>query len=162
MAGAGNTKAGGWFGAEWAATGRTMTKEQLEQEEKLHKLLVPIWISFRAKMFPGDSVIAEWWEERQLNPPLNEAANSSKESPTLETRKEEKQQYPELTMAKSKSHLRPDRDSDYEGEEEEMISQQGTTAATGLFRLAAAAMLIDSMPRLQKWKLKRELKKQGR
>lgn len=170
MAGMGNTKAGGWWGAEWTATGRKMSKEQKEQEENLHKLLIPIWIGFRSKMFPSEAIIEEWWTTHQLESQLTKLQDLSGSSSTTQN---ENSTHPaksvrNLRTAKSCSNIGTrqmyednNNDEDDDGSDES-LSQQGATAATGLLRLAAAGMMINSMSKMQKWKLKREIKKQIR
>lgn len=165
MAGTGNSKVGGWWGAEWSATGRKMSNESKLQQEKLHTMLVPLWVCFRKRMFPGDAAIDEWWEKQQrhekttmqtTNLAVPEALARSKSASDASLSESS-----ELRMATHLSgHLKG-----YDSDEEDVDvganpkGQQSESVATGILRLAAAGMLFNSMSKMQKWKLKRELKK---
>lgn len=142
-----------------------MSKEGREEEEKLHKLLIPLWVSFRSKMFPGDDVVQAWWDDYCQNPPAKTAAvaaASSRNSLESEDNHSSSRSRLDSDQIESTSNRRTESHSDGDDEEElerTAQGQQAASAATGLLRLAAAGLLIDSLPRMQKWKLKRELKK---
>ncbi|OAP63468.1 hypothetical protein AYL99_02695 [Fonsecaea erecta] len=54
----------GWRSASWAGTSGAKIDERVrKEEERLHKLLVPIWIAMRRRMFPGEDVVKEWIEK---------------------------------------------------------------------------------------------------
>lgn len=54
----------GWHRAHWANGASSKEREQVKkEEERLHRLLVPIWIAMRRRMFPGDETVKEWNEE---------------------------------------------------------------------------------------------------
>lgn len=176
MAGTGGSK--GWWGAEWAATGRKMSQEAKDQEEKLHKLLVPIWIIMRGRMFPGQEIIDTWYEAKlardekakQEREKRQEAQTRDKSMETKGDAKLAKSSATELRPASkqigtSRSHtnMRQDFWDSEEAEEMEeeikMRDNQAAHAATSIFRLAAAGVLLESMPRREKWKLRKLLKK---
>ncbi|OQV08415.1 hypothetical protein CLAIMM_12693 [Cladophialophora immunda] len=54
----------GWRGASWLGSSGARVDERVrKEEERLHKLLVPIWIAMRRRMFPGEEVVKEWIEK---------------------------------------------------------------------------------------------------
>ncbi|KIV89874.1 hypothetical protein PV10_07242 [Exophiala mesophila] len=46
--------------ANWTGRTKKLDAEAKKEEEKLHRLLVPIWIAFQRRMFPEQHVIDEW------------------------------------------------------------------------------------------------------
>ena len=50
----------GWTRASWAGATKKVSKEDKREEERLHRLLVPVWIAFRRRMFPNKEVLDEW------------------------------------------------------------------------------------------------------
>jgi hypothetical protein len=53
----------GWFRAEWPGRTKKQSEAKRKEEERLHKLLVPIWCGFRVRMMPNqeqlDSFLAK-------------------------------------------------------------------------------------------------------
>ncbi|KIW16965.1 hypothetical protein PV08_04156 [Exophiala spinifera] len=50
----------GWSRAAWVGGTKKVTKDDRKEEERLHRLLVPIWIAFQRRMFPGQEALDEW------------------------------------------------------------------------------------------------------
>ncbi|ETI25772.1 hypothetical protein G647_02546 [Cladophialophora carrionii CBS 160.54] len=50
----------GWHRANWVGGNGRPNEKVKKEEERLHRLLVPIWIAMRRRMFPGDETIREW------------------------------------------------------------------------------------------------------
>lgn len=50
----------GWTRASWVGGTKKVTKEDKKEEERLHRLLVPLWIAFRRRMFPSAEELEEW------------------------------------------------------------------------------------------------------
>lgn len=50
----------GWTRASWVGGTKKVSKEDKKEEERLHRLLVPIWIAFRRRMFPENEVLEDW------------------------------------------------------------------------------------------------------
>jgi len=96
----------GWAKASWAGRTKKLTTEAKKEEEKLHRLLVPIWIAFRRRIFPEQDVLQKWVveePERQAAKKADleakekaEAANAASASNTNNTSPND---YPELGFA---------------------------------------------------------------
>ncbi|KAJ9615615.1 hypothetical protein H2200_001690 [Cladophialophora chaetospira] len=82
----------GWHRASWVGGNAKADEKVRKEEERLHRLLVPIWIAMRRRMFPGDDVVKEWIEqddektkeqaklreeEENANQPKRESSHSS-------------------------------------------------------------------------------------
>ncbi|EXJ88167.1 hypothetical protein A1O1_05095 [Capronia coronata CBS 617.96] len=50
----------GWTRASWMGTTKKVSAKAQMEEDRLHRLLVPLWIAFRRRMFPEPEVLAEW------------------------------------------------------------------------------------------------------
>lgn len=55
--------ASGWTKASWSGKTKKLTAEAKKEEDKLHRLLVPVWIAFRRRMFPEQEVLQKWVDE---------------------------------------------------------------------------------------------------
>lgn len=53
----------GWTKASWTGKTKKLTAEAKREEEKLHRLLVPVWIAFRRRMFPDQEALQKWVDE---------------------------------------------------------------------------------------------------
>ncbi|KIV85760.1 hypothetical protein PV11_01420 [Exophiala sideris] len=53
----------GWTRASWVGATKNVSQEDKKEEERLHRLLVPIWIAFRRRMFPDKEVLDKWLAE---------------------------------------------------------------------------------------------------
>ena len=56
----------GWFKAEWGSI-KKQSKVKQKEEQRLHKLLLPIWCGFRVRMTPSEEVLKKWLEEERRN-----------------------------------------------------------------------------------------------
>lgn len=50
----------GYAKSSWVGRTKKLDAEAKKEEDKLHRLLVPIWIAFQRRMFPEQRVIDEW------------------------------------------------------------------------------------------------------
>jgi hypothetical protein len=58
----------GWRKASWVGPSKVGKKERekvRKEEDRLHGLLVPIWIAMRRRMFPGDEIVLTWAAEEE-------------------------------------------------------------------------------------------------
>lgn len=132
--------------AEWGTIdGKQKDSEIAKEEERLHKLLVPIWIIMRSKMFPGQETVTKWCvEERQRLKVKQEkrltmqALKQHEESTKVNTWR--------IGGSAPERPTRPDRDSDDEDDEGEQQAA-AAHAATSVLRLAAAGMIISQTPK---------------
>ncbi|KIY03348.1 uncharacterized protein Z520_00039 [Fonsecaea multimorphosa CBS 102226] len=81
----------GWRAASWSGTSGAKIDERVrKEEEQLHKLLVPIWIAMRRRMFPGEEVVKEWIEkedERERSAAGEEEKRKKSKAETAESSK---------------------------------------------------------------------------
>lgn len=61
----------GWRRASWVGTTKKPTQEDIKEEERLHRLLVPIWIAFRRRMFPDGELLEEWTAQQAESSAIN-------------------------------------------------------------------------------------------
>ena len=54
----------GWSKAEWGSI-KKQTEAKQREEQRLHKLLVPIWCGFRVRMMPSKEVLEKWVTEER-------------------------------------------------------------------------------------------------
>jgi hypothetical protein len=148
----------GWTKASWIGRTKKLTTEAKKEEEKLHRLLVPLWIAFRRRMFPEQEVLQKWVDEepaRQLarqakleaeketQVPKNASGLNKNDAPT--------NVYPELGFATaSTSSSAPRNDT--------TPSNNQSTAAGQMFLGVAVTGFIMSDKRVKKY-VEKKLKK---
>ncbi|EXJ86958.1 hypothetical protein A1O3_03912 [Capronia epimyces CBS 606.96] len=61
----------------WTGATKKVSPDAQREEDRLHRLLVPLWIAFRRRMFPEPEVLAEWVageeqrkKDRKAHPPV--------------------------------------------------------------------------------------------
>lgn len=138
----------GFWRAEWGnIQGKQRNTEIVKEEESLHKLLVPIWIIMRARMFPGEDRVRQWcFDERQrlkeqsqnrLTMAALEQHNRAFEAGTLHIEHE---------IAKAVSDSRLD----------DIDERPAAHAATSVLRLAAAGIILSQEPKRKlRWLIKK-------
>lgn len=131
--------------AEWGSIdGKQKDAETAKEEDRLHKLLVPIWVIMRSKMFPGEEIVKEWCtEERQR---LKTKQENRLTMQALKQHEESSQNNTwRVEISKPKRPPRPDQDSEDEDNDDEQ--QAAAHAATSVFRLAAAGVILSQTPK---------------
>lgn len=126
----------GFWRSEWGSIeGKPCDADTVKEEEKLHELLVPIWIVMRSRMFPSDKVIQEWCCEHR-----REAQNRAAASLTTAALRQHDQDMVERDL--------PDYDESCDRSDDATKSEQGVAvAATSVLRLAAAGLIISQTPK---------------
>lgn len=148
----------GWTKASWIGRTKKLTAEAKKEEEKLHRLLVPLWIAFRRRMFPEKEVLQKWVDEE----PARKVAIQAK----LEAEKETKipkvasdlkkneastNVYPELGFATDTTSSSTPRD-------DTTTSNNHSAAAGQMFLGVAVTGFIMSNKRVKKY-VEKKLKK---
>jgi len=139
---------------------RKVSREDKKEEERLHRLLVPIWIAFRRRMFPLEDALEEWIKEDDERDRERIAeAEAEKEGkanenpskvPTIAT--PSTTAYPELGF-KTKSTSAPS-----SSRETSQPSDSGAEAASKMFLGMAVTGFIMSDKRVRKY-VQKEMKK---
>ena len=148
----------GWHRASWVGDTDVAGRGKVKKEEdRLHRLLVPIWIAMRRRMFPADEIVENWNEEEDLN--AAEKARLTKENP-LPLKSEPSSStaaatYPELGFAFKDS---PSLSSTVSASPKppDPVAQE---AAKKMFVGAAVAGFVMSDKRVKKYVQKKLLKK---
>ncbi|KAI1618548.1 hypothetical protein EDD37DRAFT_272235 [Exophiala viscosa] len=93
----------GWTRASWAGATKKVSKEDKREEERLHRLLVPIWIAFRRRMFPAKEVLDEWLakaneqqKQKMAEREAREVDRTASRNPDVESGIPSTANYPEL------------------------------------------------------------------
>lgn len=131
--------------AEWGSIdGKQKDSETAKEEDRLHKLLVPVWVIMRAKMFPGEAIVKEWCDEERQRLKTTQEAKL-----TMQALKQHNEPLQDSTWrvggSAPKTSLRPNLDSEDEDDEDEQ--QSAAHAATSVFRLAAAGVILSQTPK---------------
>ena len=140
----------GFWRAEWGnIDGKKRDQEIVKEEESLHKLLVPIWIIMRSRMFPVEEVVRDWCMQERLR---------------IKHKKEHR-----LTMAALQQHDKTTSQTTLQvgpvqhqaiseaGLDEEQ-RQMAAHAATSVLRLAAAGMIMSQAPKRKlRWLVKKPM-----
>jgi hypothetical protein len=158
----------GWARASWAGTTKSLTREEIREEERLHRLLVPIWIAFRRRMTPEQETLEDWvakdderQRERQSVAQDERKARSSadvagSQLPEASNRTSSPQQkdYPELGFKLGPSRTPPTSTNASSQPSEESAA----ATASQMFLGAALSGFIMSDKRVKKY-MKKHLKK---
>lgn len=125
--------------AEWGnIDGKRKDAEVVKEEARLHKLLVPIWIIMRSRMFPDEDIVREWCSRERVRRKHNEEnrltlAALEKHNTQMETNILEVPEHEQRAVSDS-------------GLDEEQ-RRAAAHAATSVLRLAAAGMIISQTPK---------------
>lgn len=131
--------------AEWGnIDGKPKDPETMKEEERLHKLLVPIWIIMRSKMFPGEEAVKDWCTRERASKKLEQEQKLT--SDALK-RHNEQQAYIEEAVSLQNGDSNPNTTIDKQG---------AAHAATSVLRLAAAGLIISQTPKRKlRWIVKK-------
>ncbi|KAK5072655.1 hypothetical protein LTR64_004871 [Lithohypha guttulata] len=125
--------------AEWGnIEGKQRDLEIVREEERLHRLLVPIWIVMRSKMFPAEDVLKEWCTEERVRIKRN-AENKL----TMAALQQHDEQIKRDVQVKT-SDVGNKAGSDCGLDEEQ---RRAAHAATSVLRLAAAGLIMSQTPK---------------
>ncbi|KIX01794.1 uncharacterized protein Z518_09521 [Rhinocladiella mackenziei CBS 650.93] len=160
----------GWTRASWVGGTRKVSKEDKKEEERLHRLLVPIWIAFQRRMFPGIEVVQDWVEKERreyekeklkLAEPEAEKTAKSTQSPSsgvskaTTTNAASTTTYPELGFKTKSSKPAPATSS---SKTVSKPSDSSAAVASQMFMGVAVTGFIMSDKRVRKY-MKKKLKK---
>ncbi|KAJ9652133.1 hypothetical protein H2198_008615 [Neophaeococcomyces mojaviensis] len=148
----------GFWRAEWSMIdGKPKDAEITREEQRLHKLLVPIWIIMRSKMFPGEEIVKAWCIEEKSRLKENEAKRLTVAALRLHDEEVERQMLNvPSAQAKAVSWIGNDDDIDDGDDGEIEEKQQAAHAATSVFRLAAAGVILSQTPKRKlRWLIKK-------
>lgn len=138
--------------SQWGSIdGKQKDTETAREEERLHKLLVPIWVIMRVKMFPGEEVVKQWCvKERQR---LETAKATKKQN---EATKPQQDNSWRVGGSSSQHSARRAQDCDDDDEDEDEDERHAAAhAATSVFRLAAAGVVLSQTPKRKlRWLVK--------
>jgi len=143
----------GFWRAEWGTIdGKQKDAEIAREEQRLHKLLVPIWISMKHRMFPGEEIVKTWCLEERSRREKREAERLTAAAPSLQNDKTER-----LTLNAGDTEPKTIPWNDYdEDEESDQGDEQAPHAATTVFRLAAAGAILSQTPKRKlRWLVKK-------
>ena len=150
----------GWRRASWVGAtdkNREEIQKVKKEEDRLHRLLVPIWIAMRRRMFPGDEVVKEWVErenEREAERATGKAEEASTpKAPSNDSRAEATGTalYPELGFAIKSAKPSPVASTPADPE--------AAAAASKMFLGVALTGFVMSDKRVKKYVEKKLLKK---
>lgn len=129
----------GFWRSEWGSIeGKPKDAEIAREENRLHKLLVPIWVIMRSRMFPAEEIVKKWClEERERRKHREQNRLTMAALKLHDERENEKLSVP---GAEQKSALRS-------GIDDEDERQAAAHAATSVFRLAAAGVILSQTPK---------------
>ncbi|KIW92110.1 uncharacterized protein Z519_07094 [Cladophialophora bantiana CBS 173.52] len=147
----------GWRGASWfgnsGGCGPRVDERVRKEQDRLHKLLVPIWIAMRRRMFPGEDVVKEWVakEDERESVAAEEKKKKAAEAVKAESIKSPPPAaYPELGFATTNSTT-PSRTTMTTTTPQDTMSPEGAAAASKLFLGVAVTGFIMSDKRIQKY-----------
>lgn len=129
----------GFWRAEWGTIdGKKKDTETAKEEDRLHKLLVPIWVIMRSRMFPAEDIMKEWC--------INERARRKHKDEnrlTMAALEQHNAQIETNDLAVPTLEQRATSDSGLDEEQRRAAAH----AATSILRLAAAGMIISQTPK---------------
>lgn len=143
--------------AEWGTVdGKQKDADIAREEQRLHKLLVPIWVIMRSKMFPGDEIVKTWCLEERSRSEKREAERLTAAAPNLCNAEAEN---PVLKPSRTEPETGPwngHHDDDESNDESDDGQQQAAHAATSVFRLAVAGAILSQTPKRKlRWLVKK-------
>jgi hypothetical protein len=154
----------GWHRASWVGRNAKTTDKVRKEEERLHRLLVPIWIAMRRRMFPGDDIVREWVESEDEKAAesarLRKEEMASQPKPTAlmaPSSGADTAVYPELGFATGPSKATSASAS--QSATSESSSPGAAEAASKMFLGVALTGFIMSDKRVKKYAKKKLLKK---
>ena len=140
-------KQGFWRSERGNIQGKQRDAETVREEDRLHKLLVPIWIIMRFRMFPDEDTLKAWCirEKERLQ-------HKEEQRLTLATLKLHDDEMQKATPQAENVKIRAVSDSDVDEDD----AQDAAHAATTVFRLAAAGVILSQTPKRKlRWLIKK-------
>ncbi|KIW47635.1 uncharacterized protein PV06_00314 [Exophiala oligosperma] len=152
----------GWSRATWVGATKKVSKDDKKEEERLHRLLVPIWIAFHRRMFPDQVVLDEWIvkdDEHQKELAAKRKAKAEERAKAVEKESDEDSAdptaastttaYPELGFKMADD---PTATSSSSGQPTNSLPpESGATTASQVFLGAAIGGFIMSDKRVMKY-----------
>jgi len=134
--------------AEWGnIQGKQRDAEIAREEDRLHKLLVPIWIIMRSRMFPDEDIVKQWCVQERDRLKHNEENRLTLTALKMHDgtmQKETRQTGDMEVIARSDSDL------------DEDDREQAAHVAASVFRLAAAGAILSQTPKRKlRWLVKK-------
>lgn len=142
----------GFWRAEWGSIdGKKKDAETDQEEQKLHKLLVPLWVIMRSKMFPGEEIVRNWCNEERSR--VKEYGTRGADTTTLDQKNVESKTN---TIQHDDCESEDDEQSTDAEDFANKDSQAAAHAATSVFRLAAAGVILSQTPKRKlRWLVKK-------
>lgn len=134
--------------AEWGSIeGNPRDTEVEREEQRLHKLLVPIWIIMRSRMFPGEETVTQWCQAEKER--RSEQQSRTLTAAALQQHNSDLSKQPMVRNVERRQS---------EGQEAESEREAAAAVASSVFRLAAAGMIISQTPKRKlRWLTKKPL-----
>jgi len=140
----------GFWRAEWGnIQGKQRDAEIAKEEDGLHKLLVPIWIIMRSKMFPGEGVVKEWCIRER-----DRLQHKEENRLTLAALKMHDEKMEKDTLKPRAIEIQSVSDPGIDDDEDER--EAAGRIASSVFRLAAAGAILSQTPKRKlRWLIKK-------
>ncbi|EXJ74268.1 uncharacterized protein A1O5_02564 [Cladophialophora psammophila CBS 110553] len=163
----------GWRGASWfgnsGGCAPQVNERVRKEQDRLHRLLVPIWIAMRRRMFPGEDVVYQWvakedeWESAAAEEEEKKKKKKKKAATAVKAesiKPPPPAAYPELGFATTNSTT-PSRTMTMmtTTTPQDTMHPEGAAAASKLFLGVAVTGFIMSDKRIQKYVEKKLFKK---
>lgn len=149
----------GWTKASWVGRTKKLDVEAKKEEDKLHRLLVPIWIAFQRRMFPGTDVVDDWVSKAGDRDAEREARARAKEEATAAELERAKASAPKPVYRELGFANAADSSSTSSVQGNPHANDGSGAAAANLFLGAAVTGFIMSDKRVKKYVTKQLRKK---
>lgn len=134
--------------SEWGSIdGKRRDSDVVQEEDRLHRLLVPVWIVMRFRMFPGETIVTEFCvrERERRSHALTHDALARQQQQLAQQAHRRYSTDDDLISARDVHGLTP--------EEERIAAGQ---MVTSIVRLAAAGAILSQQPKRKlRWLLKK-------
>lgn len=138
----------GFWRAEWGdIQGKQRDADIAREEDRLHKLLVPIWIIMRSRMFPDGDIVKKWCVRER-----DRLKHNKENRLTLAALKMHDETIQKETLQTGDVEVTAVSDSDIDEDDRERAAH----VATSVFRLAAAGAILSQTPKRKlRWLVKK-------
>jgi len=138
----------GFWRAEWGnIEGKQRDADITREEDRLHKLLVPIWVIMRSRMFPDEDTVKQWCVQER-----NRLKHKEESRLTLAALKMHDETIQEESPQTDDVGVTAVSDSDIDEDDRERAAY----VATSVFRLAAAGAILSRTPKRKlRWLIKK-------
>lgn len=138
----------GFWRSEWGSIdGKRRNSDVVQEEDRLHRLLVPVWVVMRPRMFPEGAVVPDFCikeRERRSHALTHDALAKQQQQLTQQTGR----------RYSTDDDLVPGREDDSETSEDERHA--AGQMVTSVFRLAAAGAILGQQPKRKlRWLVKK-------